>query len=74
MALADAIDAAQWLRANTARSRSGLSPTSLNHLALAGRIRVLALPGLPIRYHAGDCDSIRSELAGEPAGRPTSGA
>jgi hypothetical protein len=74
MAVLDSIDAAQWLRANSARTRSGLSPTSLNHLALAGRIRVLALPGLPIRYHGDDCDAIRRELAGEPAGRPAAGA
>jgi hypothetical protein len=74
MANADAIDRALWLRANTARTRSGLSPSSLTHLALAGRIRVLALPGLPIRYHGDDCDAIRRELAGEPAGRPAAGA
>ncbi len=74
MANADAIDTSQWLRANSARSRSGLSPSSLTHLALAGRIRVLALPGLPIRFRAEDCDMVRRELSGEPAVRPAAGA
>ena len=36
--------------------------------ALAGRIRTLALPGSSVRFHAGDCDKIRRELAGEHAG------
>ena len=68
MAIADAIDQALWLRGTVARKRSGLSPSSLNNLALAGRIRVLALPGSAVRYHGGDCDAIRRVLAGEHAG------
>jgi len=70
MATADALDAALWLRARPARKRSGLSPTTLSSLAAAGRIRTLALPGVSIRFHAGDCDTIRRELVGEPAEAP----
>jgi hypothetical protein len=74
MALADAIDAAQWLRANTARKRGGLSPSSLTNLALSGKIRTLALPGTAVRFHAADCDAVRRELAAVPGVPAAAGA
>ncbi len=69
MAHADAIDAAQWIRANHARERSGLSRANLTAFALSGRIRTLAVPGVPIRFNAEDCDAIRRELAGSSPAR-----
>ena len=63
MATPDTIDAALWIRTVRARERTGLSQTNLVTFALAGRIRTLAMPGVPIRSHAGDCDSVRAELA-----------
>ncbi len=69
MATRDTIDAALWIRTIRARERTGLSHANLTAFALAGRIRTLAMPGMPIRFHAGDCDSIRAELAGAKPAR-----
>jgi hypothetical protein len=62
-----AIDASVWLRRNTALRTFGLTGTALTNLALSGKVRTLALPGVAVRYRAGDLEAIRRELADQTA-------
>ena len=59
MATASAIDTSVWVHGTKARARAGITATTLHHLSLSGRIRTLALVGLPVRYNGADCDEIR---------------
>jgi hypothetical protein len=48
------ISGQEWLTGREARLRTGLTPTQLFKLVAIGTVRVLALPGSALKYHAND--------------------
>jgi hypothetical protein len=50
----------EWVRANTARTRFGISLNRLARLALAGEVRAITPPGTTPRYALADLERVAS--------------
>jgi hypothetical protein len=53
----------EWIRANTAVRRFGISAARLSRLALAGEVRTIVEPGSTPRFAASDVERIASRPA-----------
>jgi hypothetical protein len=54
----------EWISGRAACKILGCASNALLRASLLGHVKTLAEPGVPIRYHRGDCERLAAQKAG----------